>query len=261
MMRPYSRGERCLPPRRRSGLWFCCVCLAAAAAVCGCGQEDAAGPRPAGASAQSEPVPPSPAFDADDAPADDAPIAEQANDAVPQTVGRLVGLLRQRLALMPDVARWKRASDRPVSDPERERQLLAVMVERGTEEGLDPSRVADFVSAQFAASRQWQQELFDQWEQSEPDADTPVPDLQQELRPEITRLSGEMLETLAEIDALAVEQPEAVRQAMLNQAEQSSPSDAGGRVPPPTAWEHVRRSLRQWAESMPQQSRSVPAAR
>jgi chorismate mutase len=217
------------------------------AALIGCGPDDADRPQSADASAQRETA--------------TAPPASVTDDSVEQATGQLVDLLRQRLALMPDVARWKRANDRPVSDPERERILLAALVNRAALEGLDPSRVEDFVSAQFAASRQWQQELFDRWEVSGgPGGDTPVPDLERELRPEITRLSEEMLKSLARLDALASTRPQAVRQSLIERAERTASPGADAEAPPEAAWQHVRQSLRQWAETIPQKSQAAPAA-
>src|SRR5262249_47128164 len=57
---------------------------------------------------------------------------------------RLLRLMQQRLTLMHEVARWKWNAGRPVTDAERERQLLHSVVERGRGKGLDPDLVRPF---------------------------------------------------------------------------------------------------------------------
>ncbi|MCA9117026.1 MAG: gamma subclass chorismate mutase AroQ, partial [Planctomycetaceae bacterium] len=158
-------------------------------------------------------------------------------ESAEQQVRQLVELLRQRLDLMPAVARWKWAERKPVSDPEREQQLLARLVAEGERAGLDPARLQPFFTAQFAASRERQQELFDRWEQADgPDPETETPDLINVLRPQITRLSSEVLAALVAIDGMAAARPEEVRNELLQVAR--APVE-----PPDAAWQHVLSSL------------------
>jgi chorismate mutase len=68
-------------------------------------------------------------------------------------IDRLLRLTAQRLALMHDVARWKWNAGRPITDPERERELLQSVVVRGRQRGLGPDLVDPFFAAQLEAAR------------------------------------------------------------------------------------------------------------
>lgn len=230
---------------RRQGGWLCAACLSLAMCLCGtssgCGpQLEETGdlsPAPAQQPAPSDSAMPSGAAD------------RQSAETAVQQVRQLEELLRQRLALMPDVARWKWAEDRPVSDPAREEELLSRLVSEGEQAGLSPDRVRPFFAAQFAASRTRQQELSDRWQQSGgPETTAETPDLINVLRPQITRLSSQILTTLAAIDRAAASQPEAVRNELLRLSrQQNEPADA--------AWQHVLDSLEFWADTLPRASR------
>src|SRR5262245_22100050 len=76
---------------------------------------------------------------------------------------RVLRLMGQRLALMHDVARWKWNAGQPITDPQRERELLQSVVERGRGKGLDPDQVRSFFAAQMEAARLVQQADFDRW--------------------------------------------------------------------------------------------------
>src|SRR5947209_4919029 len=60
----------------------------------------------------------------------------------------LLGLMRRRLDVMHDVARYKWAKKAPIEDPERERALLEDVAERGRRLGLDPADTRIFFAAQ-----------------------------------------------------------------------------------------------------------------
>ena len=62
---------------------------------------------------------------------------------------RLLRLMQQRLTLMHEVARWKWNAGQPVTDAQRERELLHGVVERGRGKGLDPELVRPFFAAQM----------------------------------------------------------------------------------------------------------------
>jgi len=57
------------------------------------------------------------------------------------TLDRLLGLMQQRLTLMHEVARWKWNAGQPVTDAERERELLQSVVECGRGKGVEPKLV------------------------------------------------------------------------------------------------------------------------
>ena len=63
---------------------------------------------------------------------------------------RLLRLMGQRLALVQEVARCKWNACLPVTDAQRERELLHSVVERGRGKGLDPEQLRSFFAAQAA---------------------------------------------------------------------------------------------------------------
>jgi chorismate mutase len=106
--------------------------------------------------------------------------------------------MRQRLALMHEVARWKWNTGKPITDPQRERELLQSVGERGRGKGLDPDLVRSFFAAQLEAARLVQQADFDRWKanKKKPFADTKS---LAELRQRIDQLNSELIDALAEI--------------------------------------------------------------
>ncbi len=149
------------------------------------------------ASSPAEPV--SPAVSNSKAPA--------APNELFEVTEQLAELIQQRLALMPDVARSKWQVSLPVSVPEREAALLKDLVAEATQSGISAEFAQRFFDAQFAASRAVQQQLFDEWNAAAP---KPVfentRDLSNELRPEITRISTQMLPLLAKLESVLSEQ-------------------------------------------------------
>ena len=62
---------------------------------------------------------------------------------------RLVALIGERLALMPDVARWKWNEGKPIEDAEREKALLDAIAARAQEKGIDRKLAISFFQAQL----------------------------------------------------------------------------------------------------------------
>ena len=115
----------------------------------------------------------------------------------PPAVERLLRLMRDRLALMHDVARAKWNANRPVGDPEREEALLREMEEEGREHGLDPQFTRAFFAAQVAAARQVQEADLARWRAQGRGPFADAPDLAA-LRQGVDGLNRELLAALAE---------------------------------------------------------------
>jgi chorismate mutase len=130
---------------------------------------------------------------------------------------RLLHLMEQRLVLMHDVARWKWNAGAPITDPQRERELLQSVVERGRGKGLDPDLVRSFFAAQMEAARLVQQADFDRWKADKhgPFADTTSLAV---LRQRIDDLNHELIDALAELRPRLSEL--AVQQALPRRAEE-----------------------------------------
>ena len=111
---------------------------------------------------------------------------------------RLLRFMQQRLTLMHEVARWKWNAGQPVTDAQRERELLHSVVERGRGKGLGPELVRPFFAAQLEAARHVQQADFDRWQanKQEPFADTTSLAV---LRQRIDHLNRELIDALAEL--------------------------------------------------------------
>jgi chorismate mutase-like protein len=73
----------------------------------------------------------------------------------------LLELMKQRLTLMHDVARWKWNANQPIAAPERE--LLESVVRQGRAKGLDARFVRTFFAAQIEAARSVERADFDHW--------------------------------------------------------------------------------------------------
>jgi len=112
---------------------------------------------------------------------------------------RLVDLMRERLALMPLVARAKWNARLPVEDAAREASLLAALRERAGNRGLSPDWVETFFRAQIEAGKHVQRSLIDRWTAAAaaPFADTL--DLRAEIRPRIDAVNDGLLDALAAV--------------------------------------------------------------
>lgn len=120
------------------------------------------------------------------------------DDSLPQ----LLDLIRQRLLLMHEVARWKWNEGKPIADLDRERQLLTNLEERGLTHGLDRQRTREFMAAQIEAGKLVQKADFANWTKGEQGKFANVRDLHSELRPLIDDLSDRMLVEFARLQTL-----------------------------------------------------------
>jgi chorismate mutase-like protein len=124
------------------------------------------------------------------APSTGATSRDQAN------VDQVLSLIKQRLTLMHDVARWKWHARKPIADPQREQELLEKVVERGRGTGVDADLARRFFSAQMEAARAIQQTDFDRWAAKKDQPDAAGADLDQ-LRQQIDVLNNYMIDALA----------------------------------------------------------------
>jgi chorismate mutase len=94
-----------------------------------------------------------------------APAPPLATKEAPDRIfDALLGLIRERLDVMHDVARWKWAKKVPVEDPEREAALLKDVAEKGVALGLDPEITRAFFRAQIEAAKIIQRNDLGRWE-------------------------------------------------------------------------------------------------
>ena len=138
-------------------------------------------------------------------------------DAGDTAVTNLISLISQRLALAEPVAHWKWVNHHPITDKARERALLADVDKRALHAGVDPSFAHTFFADQIEANSLAQQAWFDSWRTSQPPAGSP-PDLSSVIRPQLDRLTPQLIAGLARIQPLRAEPdcPLRVAQSLSN---------------------------------------------
>jgi chorismate mutase len=112
---------------------------------------------------------------------------------------RLVGLIRDRLALAPLVARAKWNAHLPVEDPAREASQLADLRARAVARGLPADWAERFFRAQFEAGRQIQAARIERWTAAGAPPFAGAPDLREEIRPKLDALNRAILDLLVEL--------------------------------------------------------------
>ncbi len=117
-------------------------------------------------------------------------------------VDRLLGLIKERLAVAPEVARTKWNTKAPIEDLPREQQIIDGVARRAPEFGLDPPVAAAFFRGQIEASKVVQNALHSQWTATRQPPFATVTDLGTDIRPVLDRLTPAMMRALA--DALPV---------------------------------------------------------
>jgi chorismate mutase len=129
-----------------------------------------------------------------------APVAtpDQAADGIRRT-GSLVPLTDlavQRILLSDKVAAAKFGTGRPIDDPVRERQVLDQVTTLSTGMGLDPAAGTRFFRDQIDASKIVQHGLYALWTTHPKLRPADRPDLTTEVRPQLDKITTEVLEQL-----------------------------------------------------------------
>ena len=154
-----------------------------------------------------------------------ASAAEPSNDAK-QTVGQLLRLVDERLAIAPDVAKAKWNSGDPIDAPAREAQILERVVAEATQAGIDEAFAQTFFKHQFEASKVVQHRLHEQWRQAEQPPFEAPPDLAEDIRPRLDQLTPQLMISLRDFQRIA--ESEGVRQYLENNAETLVNDGVGG---------------------------------
>jgi len=122
------------------------------------------------------------------------------------TVDRLLGMIKERLDVAPEVARTKWNSKAPIEDLPREKQIIAGVEKGATGYGLNPKVAGAFFTGQIEASKVIQKAWHAKWASGNHPPFEKVADLGKDIRPVLDRLTPAMMRALA--DALPVlEQP------------------------------------------------------
>ena len=108
----------------------------------------------------------------------------------------------QRLLLAQGVARAKWNAHAQVEDLPREAQVIRAAVAQGAALGLPASWIEAVFRAQIEASKTVQRELFAQWRAQQVDHFADAPDLAKTVRPELDRLTAQILRSMLDNQAV-----------------------------------------------------------
>jgi chorismate mutase-like protein len=118
----------------------------------------------------------------------------------PGPVVTLARLIDERLALMPEVARYKWNRHQAIEDLPREQALLESVRAQSVRYGLAPERATAFFAAQIEASKVIQRELFARWQAEGQGPFETVTDLAGAIRPRLDALNPRLLAALAAVE-------------------------------------------------------------
>ena len=109
---------------------------------------------------------------------------------------RLRDVMTERLAIMEQVARFKWNEGLPVEDKDREAAVLEKTVGLAVAEGLNTKVATRVIKAQIEAAKFVQRALFEKWRAMAKGKLADAPNLTVTLRPEISRLSNDLIAAL-----------------------------------------------------------------
>lgn len=119
------------------------------------------------------------------------PAPAVAGDLLP-----LTSLFAERLLLADKVAAAKYGTDKPIDDPVREEQILDDVAARAVGLGLDPQAAQAVFRDQIEANKLVQRGLYARWDAHPELRPTERPDLVKEVRPQLDRITAELLTAL-----------------------------------------------------------------
>jgi chorismate mutase-like protein len=108
----------------------------------------------------------------------------------------------QRLLLAQDVARAKWNTKAAIEDLPREEQVIAAAVRQGASLGLPEAWIRTVFRAQIEASKTVQRALYDRWQAEGVGRFDDAPDLGKTIRPELDRLTTQLLRAMADNQVL-----------------------------------------------------------
>jgi cyclohexadienyl dehydratase len=111
-------------------------------------------------------------------------------------VTRILDVADQRMALMPGVAATKRQTHAPVADPERERVVIKHSGDLALPFGLSAQPVERVFEVQVRLAREWEESLTRQWQAQGFNYTGPIPNLTQEVRPQLDTITTQLLRSL-----------------------------------------------------------------
>lgn len=141
----------------------------------------------------------------------------------------------QRLLLAQEVARAKWNAKAAIEDLPREEQVIAAAVRQGSALGLPEAWVRTVFRAQIEASKTVQRALYGRWQAEGAGRFDDAPDLAGSVRPELDRLTTQLLRAMADNQALLHDADRKADIAVVMQALQAravNPAAAGQALAP-----------------------------
>ncbi|TAM00862.1 MAG: chorismate mutase [Paraburkholderia sp.] len=129
------------------------------------------------------------------------PLSSARADGDDTALTNLIALVSQRLSLAEPIAHWKWEHHKPITDAPREAALLDDVQKRASAAGVDPAFARTFFRDQIDASTQMQKNLFETWRTSQGPSGE-APDLATVTRPQLDRLTGQLVGALARVQPL-----------------------------------------------------------
>lgn len=123
------------------------------------------------------------------------PAPGQANASTAPLRG-LADLTAERIELGDKVAAAKFGTPQPIDDPAREQQVLDAVAKTSPGMGVDPAEASRFFRDQIEASKVVQRGLYAEWTAHPQQRPTDRPNLGTEVRPELDRITTEILTQL-----------------------------------------------------------------
>ena len=114
----------------------------------------------------------------------------------------LIALVSERLALAEPVARWKWARQEAITDQPREAALLKQVEGKARDAQIDPDFAQQFFRDQIDASKDIQNALFASWRALKAAPEGSPPDLVNDTRPKLDRLTRLLTGALARVEPI-----------------------------------------------------------
>jgi cyclohexadienyl dehydratase len=111
-------------------------------------------------------------------------------------VTRILDVADQRMELMPGVAATKWQTHAPITDPERERVVIKHSGDLALPFGLSAEPVERVFEVQVRLAREWEEALTRQWQGQGFNYTGSIPNLTQEVRPQLDSITTQLLRSL-----------------------------------------------------------------
>ena len=137
----------------------------------------------------------------------------------------LASLAVQRIMTADQVAAAKFGTHQPIDDPPREQQVLDSVAAASPGMGISPQESAQFFRDQIEANKVVQRGLYQRWTAYPKQRPTDRPDLNEQVRPDLDRLTTDILRQLQATTTVRHAGMQCIAQARQALAEEARPLD------------------------------------